>query len=108
MKKNEVSKEQAIEMIKSNLEQSNSIPMIDEGSGADGGHLVNADGQEEVDEIVDELKKKEFSMVDVNNNNFVKNMLEQLNLTSTPEDYEYCVCFANKDDNYKQYFLIWE
>nr|WP_308570853.1 hypothetical protein [uncultured Prevotella sp.] len=121
MKTNKISKEQALQMIKSNLEQGNSIPMTDEGSGAAGAQLVSADGQEEVDNIVNDLKKKEFSVIDINELkgekfsdttihefNIIDDTIEQLGLESTSDDYEYCVCFANTDNNYKQYYLIWE
>jgi hypothetical protein len=108
MKSTKISKEQALEMIKSNLEQGNSIPMTDEGSGAAGAQLVSADGQEEVEAIVNDLKGKEFSVININEHNVIDDTIDQLDLDSTPDDYEYCVCFANTNNNYKQYYLIWE
>lgn len=102
MKTMEITKAQAITVIKNILHEGCSIPMASLGNGGAGFSYVQPNADDNYDEVVSSLKGMEgFRTVPFSE---ISDEFSDMNL----DEYDVCVEFTNNDGDYSEQYLLWD
>ena len=101
MTKTQITKEQAITVMRNILQVGCSIPMASVGNGGAGVCFVSP-WPLDINEFVSSLRDKSFRIVPTSE------ISEEFGGLHFSEDYDVCVEFRNNEGNYSEQYLLWD